>query len=119
MPSDLMAAVDYGGYISLWKLVFFVLGFVAWAPLVKWVFTDSQAVRTNPFVWTLAIALSGIITLFLWLVIPVFFVGLLLHLIVVAGTAMAYVTQRNSKVADFEKVLSADHLRGLCANPHT
>ena len=118
MPSDLMAAVDYGGYISLWKLVFFVLGFVAWAPLVKWVFTDSQAVRTNPFVWTLAIALSGIITLFLWLVIPVFFVGLLLHLIVVAGTAMAYVTQRNSKVADFEKILSADHLRGLFANPH-
>ena len=118
MPSDLMVAVDYGGYISLWKLVLFVLAFFAWAPLVNWVFTDSQAVRTNVFVWTLAIAISGMVTLFLWLLIPVFFVGLLFYLIAVTGAAMAYVTHRNSRVADFEKVLSADHLRGLFVNAH-
>ncbi|MEN8127973.1 MAG: hypothetical protein ABFR90_09245, partial [Planctomycetota bacterium] len=66
MPTDLIAAMDYGGYISLWKLILFILAFFAWAPLVSWVFTDSQAVRTNAFVWTLVIALSGIVTLFLW-----------------------------------------------------
>jgi len=48
--------------------------------------------------------------------IPVFFVGLLLYLIVLGGTAMAYITHRNSRVADFEKILSADHLRGLFVN---
>jgi len=116
MPSNLLAAVDYGGYISLWKLILFVLGFFGWAPLVNWVFTDSQAVRTNTAVWTLAIVVSGIVTLFLWLLIPVFFVGFLFYLIVVSGTAMAYVAHRNSKVADFEKVLTADHFRGLFVN---
>jgi len=116
MPSDLLAVVDYGGYVSLWKLILFVLGFFAWAPLVNWTFTDSQAVRTNTFVWTLVLAISGIAAIFLWLLIPVFFVGLLLYLIVVSGAAMAYVTHRNSKVADFEKVLTADHLRGLFVN---
>lgn len=118
MPSNLLAAVDYGGYIHLLKLILFVLGFFAWAPLVNWVFTDSQAVRTNVFVWTLAMVLCGMITLFLWLLIPVFFVGLLFYVIAVTGAAMAYVTHRNSRVADFEKVLSADHIRGLFVNSH-
>ena len=116
MPNELLAAVSYGGYISVWKLILFILGFLAWAPLVNWVFTDSQAVRTNTFVWTLAITVSGIVGLFLWLLIPVFFVGLLLYLVILAGAAMAYITHRNPLVADFEKVLSADHIRGLFVN---
>lgn len=116
MPSDLLAAVNYGGYISLWKLILFTLVFFAWAPLVNWVFTDSQAVRTNTLVWTLTLVIGGFITMFLWLLIPIFFVGFLFYLIVVAGAAMAYVTHRNSRVADFEKVLTADHLRGFFIN---
>jgi len=116
MPNDLIAAVEYGGYISLWKLLLFILAFLGWAPLVRWVFIDAQAVRTNAFTWTLAMALSGAVALLLWLIIPVFFIGLLLYLIVVGGVIMAYVTHRNSQVADFEKILSADHLRGLFIN---
>ncbi|MHC5093710.1 MAG: GspE/PulE family protein [Planctomycetota bacterium] len=116
MPSDLIAAVEYGGYISLWKLLLFSLAVFGWAPLVHWVFTDSQAVRTNAFTWTVAVVIGGAVALFLWLLIPVFFVGLLLYLIVLGGTAMAYITHRNSRVADFEKILSADHLRGLFVN---
>jgi len=117
MPSNLLAAVEYGGYISLWKLLLFVLAFFAWAPLTNWVFTDTQAVRTNTFIWTLTMAVSGFVTLFLWLLIPVFFVGLVFYLIVFSGVAMAYLTHRNSRVADFEKVLTVDHLRGMFVNP--
>ena len=116
MPSDFIAAVEYGGYISLWKLILFALAVFGWAPLVHWVFTDTQAVRTNAFTWTLAVAIGGSVALFLWLIIPVFFVGLLLYLIVFGGISIAYITHRNSRVADFEKILSADHLRGLFAN---
>ena len=116
MPSDLIAAVGYGGYISLWKLLLFALAVFGWAPLVCWVFNDTQAVRTNAFTWTLAVAIGGSVALSLWLIIPVFFVGLLLYLIVFGGISIAYITHRNSRVADFEKILSADHLRGLFAN---
>lgn len=116
MPSDLLAAVSYGGYISLWKLIIFVLAFFAWARLVNWVFADTQAVRTNTFVWTLAVAIGGMATLLLWLLIPVFFIDVLFYLIVVGGTAMAYITHRNSQVADFERVLTVDYFRGLFVN---
>lgn len=118
MPSDLIAAVEYGGYISLWKLLLFTLALFGWAPLVHWVFTDTQAVRTNAFTWTLAVAISGAVALLLWLIIPVFFIGLLLYLIALGGVTMAYVTHRNSRVAEFEKILSIDHLRGLFINQH-
>ena len=116
MPNDLIAAVEYGGYISLWKLLLFTLAFFGWAPLVHWVFTDSQAVRTDTFTWTLAVGIGGVVALLLWLTTPVFFIGLLLYLIIIGGIAIAYITHRNSRVAEFEKVLSADHLRGLFVN---
>ena len=118
MPSDLIAVVEYGGYITLWKLLLFVVAFVAWVPLVHWVFADTQAVRTNVVAWTLAMTLTGFISMVLWLIIPPTLIGLLLYLIAVGGVTMAYITHRNSRVADFEKVLSADHLRGLFSNPH-
>jgi type II secretory ATPase GspE/PulE/Tfp pilus assembly ATPase PilB-like protein len=118
MPSDLIAAVEYGGYVSLWKLLLFSAALFGWTPLVCWVFTDTQAVRTNAFAWTLIIAISGTIALLLWLIIPVFVIGLLFYLIVLGGVTMAYITHRNSRVADFEKILSADHLRGLFVNQH-
>jgi type II secretory ATPase GspE/PulE/Tfp pilus assembly ATPase PilB-like protein/uncharacterized membrane protein len=117
MPIDLLAAVEYGGYISFWKLLFYAAGYLGWMPLVNWIFTDSQAVRTNKFAWTLSAALAGLCSLLIWLLVPVFFIGLLIYLIVVLGVAIAYVMHRNSRVADFERVLTADHLKGLFSNP--
>ena len=67
MTSYLIAAVEYGGYISIWKLLLFIACFLGWMPLVNWIFTDSQAVRTNRFVWTLSIALTGISSLLIML----------------------------------------------------
>lgn len=117
MPSDLFAAIDYGGYISSWKLLLFIIGFFGWLPLVNWVYVDTQAVRTNTFTWTLAVLGTGFISLLIWLLIPVFFIGLLIYLIATAGVMAAYVMNRNARVADFEKVLTADHLRSLFTNP--
>jgi len=117
MPIELLSAIEYGGYISFWKLLFYAAGFLGWMPLVNWIFTDSQAVRTNKFAWTLSAALAGLLSLVIWLLVPVFFIGLLIYLIVVLGVAIAYVMHRNSRVADFERVLTADHLKGLFSNP--
>ncbi|MBL7214957.1 MAG: Flp pilus assembly complex ATPase component TadA [Phycisphaerae bacterium] len=117
MPNDLFASVDYGGYVSSWKLLLFVIGFFGWLPLVNWVYVDTQAVRTNTFTWTFAVLCTGFISLLIWLLIPVFFIGLLIYLIATASVLAAYIMNRNARVADFEKVLTADHLRSLFANP--
>ena len=117
MPNDLFAAVDYGGYVSSWKLLLFVIGFFSWLPLVNWVYVDTQAVRTNTFTWTLAILCTGFVSLVIWLLIPVFFIGLLIYIIATTSALAAYIMNRNARVADFEKVLTADHIRGLFADP--
>ncbi|MBC8378533.1 MAG: Flp pilus assembly complex ATPase component TadA [Planctomycetes bacterium] len=117
MPNDLLAAIEYGGYISIWKFLFFSISFFAWMPLVNWVYLDTQAVRTNGFTWTLAILCTGFISLLIWLLIPVFFIGLLIFIIATGSVSVAYVMHRNALVADFEKVLNADHLRGLFTDP--
>lgn len=117
MAIELLASVEYGGYISFWKLLIYAAGFLGWMPLVNWIFTDSQAVRTNKFIWTLSAALAGLAALMIWLLVPAFFIGLLTYLIMVAGVAIAYIMHRNARVADFEKVLTADHFRNLFGNP--
>lgn len=117
MPNEVIASIDYGGYVAFWKLLLFVLGFFGWLPLVNWIYVDTQAVRTNTFAWTLAVLCTGFLSLLIWLLLPVFFIGLLIYLIATGGVTAAYIMNRNARVADFEKVLTADHLRSLFTNP--
>lgn len=117
MPNELFAAIQYGGYLSIFKLLIFTLCFFGWIPLVNWIFADTKAVRTNGFVWTLALMLTGFISLLVWLLVPVFFVGMLIFLIALGSVSMAYVMHRNARVADFERILTAEHLQNFFSNP--
>lgn len=117
MSIGVIASIEYGSYVSILKLLTFFIAFMAWIPLVNWVFTDSQAVRTNTFLWTLLIISSGILGLFIWLILPFFLIGLLFYLIILPSVAMTYVVHRNGQVAEFEKVLTGDHLRSFFSNP--
>ncbi|RKY11650.1 MAG: hypothetical protein DRP65_03615 [Planctomycetota bacterium] len=113
MPILLAAATEYGGYISTIKFAAFVGLFFAWLPLVRWVHTDTQAVRTRVNTWTAVIASTGAGAIIIWLLAPFFVIGILLYLIAVGATAMAYVVHRNARVADFEQVLTINHLKGI------
>jgi len=117
MADVLGAAVSYGGYINLFKFLLVLAAFFGWLPLANWVYEDSQAVGTNKNLWTVTIVLVGAFGLLLWLLIPIYIIGLLIFLIAIGGEAIAYVIHRNALVADFEKVLTADHLRNLFVDP--
>ena len=117
MHMALIAAAEYGGYVALYKLIIMLGLFLAWMPLVNWVYMDSQAVRTDKRLWTAAIVISGAAALWIWLLVPLFWIGFLIFVIVVSSGSMAYVMHRNARVAPFEKVLTADHIRGLFVNP--
>lgn len=118
MPHELFAAIQYGGYVSILKLLIFMACFYGWLPLINWLFTDTKAVRTNGLAWTLAVMMTGFLGLIVWLLVPVFFVGLLIFLIALCSVFMAYVIHRNARVADFEKILTAEHLQNLFVNPN-
>ncbi len=116
MLSLLSAVGGYGGYISPVKLAVVVLLYFGWIPLVKWVYEDAQQVQANYQRWTIIMVAAGEVGLLVWLFAPMFPIGLLVYLIAVGATAVAYTVHRNSRVADFEKVLTAKHLKGFFIN---
>ena len=116
IPSILSGVSSYGGYVSPIKLAVFTIMFLAWMPLVNWIHTDAQSVRTKINFWTGFIAVSGAATILIWLFVPLFLIGLLLYLVAVGATVLAYAIHRNSRVADFEKILTARHIKSLFVN---
>ena len=116
MANILAAAAGYGGYISPVKLIVLVVLFFAWIPLVNWVYRDTKAVKTNTQSWTLIISSTGAGALLIWLLAPLFLIGLLIYIIAVGAAAMAYIVHRNARVADFEKVLTSEHIKSIFVN---
>jgi type II secretory ATPase GspE/PulE/Tfp pilus assembly ATPase PilB-like protein len=113
MPDLLSATAEYGGYISIVKLVVYLILFFAWLPLVSWVHQDTKSIETKGVVWTGIVLGAGVAGAVLWLLIPVFVAGMLFYLIAVGGASLAYIRHRNSKVLDFDRVLTVDHLKSL------
>ena len=113
MPDLLLAAIGYGGYISIIKFLIFLVMFFGWLPLLTWVYQDAKIIETKVVFWAGIILGAGAAGTIIWLVTPVFIAGMLLYLIVVGATSLAYVKHRNSMVMDFDKVLTVDHIKNL------
>jgi len=109
----LSASIEYGGYISIIKLISYLILFFAWLPLISWVQQDAKAVDTNDIMWTGVILGAGAAGAIIWLLIPVFIVGMLFYMIAVGAISLAYVKHRNARVLDFDKVLTIDHIKNL------
>ncbi|MDD5063344.1 MAG: ATPase, T2SS/T4P/T4SS family [Phycisphaerae bacterium] len=108
-----MTAVEYGGYISIVKFVIFLLLFFPWLPLVTWVFQDAKNVGTKEVFWTAVVFGAGAAAAIIWLVTPVFIIGILFYLIAVAAASVSYVMHRNARVPEFNRVLTVEHIKGL------
>jgi type II secretory ATPase GspE/PulE/Tfp pilus assembly ATPase PilB-like protein len=113
MPDLLLAAIGYGGYISIIKFFIFLVMFFGWLPLLTWVYQDAKVIETKEVFWAGIILGAGAVGTIIWLVTPIFFAGMLIYLIVVGATSLAYVKHRNSMVMDFDKVLTVDHIKNL------
>ncbi|MFH1716080.1 MAG: ATPase, T2SS/T4P/T4SS family [Planctomycetota bacterium] len=112
MLNVLSASVGYGGYISIFKLVCYLILFFGWLPLIGWVYDDSKAIDTKQVFWTGIVLGAGAAGSLVWLLVP-FIIGILFYLIAVGGTALVYVKHRNSRVLEFDRVLTMDHIKGL------
>jgi type II secretory ATPase GspE/PulE/Tfp pilus assembly ATPase PilB-like protein len=113
MPDLLLAAIGYGGYISIIKFFIFLVMFFGWLPLLTWVYQDAKVIETKEVFWAGIILGAGAAGTIIWLATPIFFAGMLIYLIVVGATSLAYVKHRNSMVMDFDKVLTVDHIKNL------
>jgi len=113
MPDLLLASVEYGGYISEIKFAIFLALFLLWLPLVGWVYRDALTVETKEVFWTALVFGAGAAAAIIWLLIPLFVIGLLFYAVAVAATSLSYVMHRNARVLDFNRVLTAEHIKGL------
>ena len=113
MPDLLLASVEYSGYISEIKFAVFLALFLLWLPLVGWVYRDALTVETKEVFWTALVFGAGAAAAIIWLLIPLFVIGLLFYAVAVAATSLSYVMHRNARVLDFNRVLTAEHIKGL------
>jgi type II secretory ATPase GspE/PulE/Tfp pilus assembly ATPase PilB-like protein len=113
MTSSLLMAVEYGGYVSIVKLVLFLACYFPWLLLLGWAHKDAKAVNTNVPLWVGMLLGAGALGILIWWLIPLFVVGLLAYAVAVGGAALAYVKHRNTRVLDFDKVLTIDHIKSV------
>jgi len=115
MPDFLLMSIEYGGYVSIVKLVAFLVLYFLWLLLLNWAYKDAKAVNTNVGLWIGLLLGAGAVSILLWWLIPIFIVGLLIFLIGVGAPALAYVRHRNTRVLDFDRVLTIEHIKSLVA----
>ena len=105
MTDPVLMLVEYGGYLSIVKLCSFLLFFPSWA-LINWTYKDAKSIDANEVMWTAIMLGTLVVTVLLWFMVPIYTVGLVLYLVGMLGTGLAYVKYRNARVLDFDKVLT-------------
>jgi type II secretory ATPase GspE/PulE/Tfp pilus assembly ATPase PilB-like protein len=113
MPELLLASAAFGGYVSIIKLLVFLVMFLGWLLLLGWIDNDAKAIDTTGSTWTIVVLSAGAAGILAWLLIPVYIVGMLFFMIAVGATSLAYVKHRNARVLDFDRVLTADHIKNM------
>lgn len=113
MPDLLLTSVEYGGYISVIKFLIFLGLFLLTLPLVGWVYRDAQTAGTREDIWTGIVFGTVALATIIWLVVPLFIVGVLFYLIAVGAASIIYVSHRNARVMDYDRILTAEYIKGL------
>jgi len=109
----LLTALEYGSYISIIKFIIFAGLFFLWLLLVSWVYRDALTVETQEDLWTGIVFGTGAAATIIWLVVPIFIIGVVFYLIVVGAIAIVYVAHRNARVMDYDRILTSEHIKGL------
>lgn len=104
-----------GGYLSMWKMGFFLGLFLLWVKTTDWVNQDCQELRLNYGLWNSVVAgVFFVCVLLLWL-LPWFVVGYVLLLIGYAVPLTIYVLERNKNLPRDKQVMTPSHWRRMIA----
>ena len=115
IPDIFLASIQYGFYISPFKLLIFALFFIGTVFVAKWLYNDASSIDFSPVIWTNLFMAAAGIGMLLWILIPSFSAGLLIFLLLPGGAAAAYIIKRNSMVVEEDKVLTPSQIAGLLA----
>ena len=116
MSDLLLVAIEYGGYVSIVKLVIFLLFYVGWMLILSWTHRDAQTVDTNVPLWVGLALGTGVLGSLLWWLIPSFLGGFFAFIVLVGAVAIVYIKHRDGRVLDYNRILSFERLKGLVAH---
>ncbi|MBE3068903.1 MAG: hypothetical protein IMZ66_01565, partial [Planctomycetes bacterium] len=95
---------------SVVKVVLFALLAVAVFYVVNWTLLDTRFVDTSVLVWGMVVLGGGVAGLAAVVLVPLFYLGFPLGLVLFGGAGMAYAVHRNALVTPPLKVLTSAHV---------
>ena len=130
MPNNLIADLSsyqllaelpsVGGYFNVLKIIVFFLAMLLWAHNAAWVQGDTKRIRVPPAAWTFSVFGAGLLCLVLWdLLIPVYWIGLLVFVLGYGTLIIIYVVFRNKRVSPAQTVLTPAHFKRLTSGQKT
>ena len=101
-------AANVGPFVAIWKLVVIFLFVVGWLYFAAKLNDDAVFVHTKKRVlWSGLYLGAGVVGFLAWLLVPIFFVGLVLFVVFVAAVGGCYVAHRNGLVEPDDKIFTA------------
>jgi len=97
-PLVLMAAVQAGPYVSVWKILPVVLLLMGWARVLTWIDKDTEAARLPREMVNLGMIGAVIIAFVMVLLMPIYALGLTIFIVLFLGSIGGYFGARKSKV---------------------
>lgn len=112
--SALLAALPQSGdYFHPVKIAIYLLCVLLWAHNSAWVQKDTLRVKVPSGMWVAMVFGSGALALVLWLLVPMFWLGLLLFAVLYGTCCIIYVVFRNGRVAPGQTVMTIAHLQRI------
>jgi type II secretory ATPase GspE/PulE/Tfp pilus assembly ATPase PilB-like protein len=102
-----------GYYLSAVKIFLVWIVFLVWVKGCDWLSRDTLALKQNALLWHSVCVGPFILAFMLMLVIPVFFVGIVLMLAALMVPLGVYIYQRNALVESHDRILTPDHFRHM------
>lgn len=104
---------ETGPYLSLLKIIGMFVLVIPWFAVAPWVYADAKQVGASRSGWGIGVLASGAVAFTLWLVLPIYFVGLIVFAVLAGSVLVAYVVRRNGRVPPEQKVLTPAHILSL------
>jgi type II secretory ATPase GspE/PulE/Tfp pilus assembly ATPase PilB-like protein len=112
--ASLLAALPTeGGYFSPFRIVVFTLAVVLWAYCSTWVDSDTKTVRMPQGLWSALTFSAGLVAVLLWMLLPNFWIGLLVYSVLYGSMLVTYIVLRNKRVGPTQTVLTLAHVQRL------
>lgn len=104
-----------GWYVSLLKIIPWLLMFWLWVKTTDWISQDTYRNRQNYGLWNLVVVCSFFLAILISWVVPIYAVGLVLMFIAWCAPLTCYIVIRNKAVESHKRVMTKQHLRYVMA----